>query len=368
MSAAKHTAVVIPAYKPDDRLPPYVEALKAAGIGKIVIVDDGSGKDYQPLFGQIPQDDVVHIISYEPNAGKGVALKRGMAYVKDECPDQLYILTADSDGQHTVKDVLRMAESMAENSEGVLLGSRDFSQPDVPFKSRNGNRITSTVFKLLYGIWVSDTQTGLRGFARDLLPMMIAVKGDRYEYEMNVLIECAHHKLPMRALTIQTVYENNNEGSHFRAVRDSVRIYSVILAGFFRFISASLISALLDFCLYLLLNNIFKAAFPGMEQELDFLFLHFVPHIALATIFARLLSGVFNFTVNRKFVFGDSASVKTSFPRYLAVFFLNMLLSAAFTSGLHIWLGVSDNLIKIPVDILLFFLSYTLQQRWVFKG
>jgi len=366
MNNANRTAVVIPAYKPDDRLPPYVAALREAGVGKIVIVDDGSGADFQPLFQSIPQDDVVHIISYEPNGGKGVALKRGMAYVQENCPEQAWVVTADSDGQHTVKDVLRMTEAMAENSDGLLLGSRDFNQPDVPFKSRNGNKITSTVFKLLYGKWVSDTQTGLRGFARELLPVMIAVKGDRYEYEMNVLIECAHRRIDMRALPIQTVYENNNEGSHFRAVRDSIRIYSVILAGFIRFISASLASFLVDYLLYLLINNLLKGA-PAMLQQANFLFLHFVPHIAIATVGARVLSGVFNFVMNRKFVFNDNASVRKSFPRYLVVFFMIMILSAALTSSLHTWFGWSDNLIKIPVDIILFFLSYTLQQRWVFS-
>lgn len=367
MNNANRTAVVIPAYKPDDRLPPYVAALREAGIGKIVIVDDGSGAAYQPLFQSIPQDDVVHIISYTPNGGKGVALKRGMAYLNQNCPEQAFIVTADSDGQHTVKDVLRMAEAMGEDSDGLLLGSRDFDQPDVPFKSRNGNKITSTVFKLLYGVWVSDTQTGLRGFARQLLPMMIAVKGNRYEYEMNVLIECAHQKLAMRALPIQTVYESNNEGSHFRAVRDSVRIYSVILAGFFCFISASLASFLVDYVLYLVINNVLKAAAPAMAQQVNFFLLHFVPHIAIATVGARVLSGVFNFVMNRKFVFNDKASVGKSFPRYLVLFFLIMILSAALTSSLHTWFGWSDNLIKIPVDIILFFLSYTLQQRWVFS-
>lgn len=358
-------AVIIPAYKPDDRLSPYVAALKEAGIGKIVIVDDGSGESYAPLFAGIPQDEVVHIISYVPNAGKGVALKRGMQYLLDHCPEQKYVVTADSDGQHTVTDVLRMVESLCEDDSGLLLGSRDFDQPDVPFKSRNGNKITSTVFKLLYGVWVSDTQTGLRGFSTKLLPTMIAVKGDRYEYEMNMLIECAHQRLPMRPLPIQTVYENNNEGSHFRAVRDSVRIYSVILAGFFRFISASLLSFLLDYGLYLLFNNLLKGV-PSMTGEMKLLFLRFVPHITIATVAARILSGVFNFTINRKFVFGDKGKVSHSFPRYLVVFLMNMVLSAAFTSGLHLWLGWSENLLKIPVDILLFFLSYRLQQNWVF--
>ena len=361
----RHTAVIIPAYKPDDRLPPYVAALKEAGVGKIVIVDDGSGEDFAALFAGIPQDEVTHIISYTPNAGKGVALKRGMQYLQDECPEMQYAITADSDGQHTVTDVLRMAESLREDDSGLLLGSRDFDQPDVPFKSRNGNKITSTVFKLLYGVWVSDTQTGLRGFSTKLLPTMIAVKGERYEYEMNMLIECAHQRLPMRALPIETVYENNNEGSHFRAVRDSVRIYSVILAGFFKFISASLLSFLIDYGLYLLFNLLLRNL-PGMADEVKVLFLRFVPHITIATVAARILSGLFNFTVNRKFVFGDKGKVSRSFPRYLVVFFANMILSAALTSGLHLWLGWSDSLTKIPVDILLFFLSYKVQQSWVF--
>ena len=223
-SLMRQSALLIPAYQPDDRLPPYVEALKAAGVGKIVVVDDGSGEKFQSLFRSIPQDEVTHVISYTPNGGKGHAMREGMRYLLDHCPEQRFVITADSDGQHTVRDVLRMIESLSENHEGLLLGSRDFSQENVPFKSRNGNRITSAVFKLLYGAWVSDTQTGLRGFERSLLPLMIDVKGERYEYEMNVLIECAQKRIPMRALPIETVYENNNEGSHFRAFRESARI------------------------------------------------------------------------------------------------------------------------------------------------
>lgn len=366
-NCAQRTAVIIPAYKPDGRLPPYVEALERAGVGKIVIVDDGSGDAFSPLFDQLPEDGVCHVIRYEPNGGKGVALKRGMAYVQEDCPEQDIVITADSDGQHTVADVLRMAESLAENSDGLLLGSRDFSQEHVPPKSRMGNRITSVVFRLLYGCWVGDTQTGLRGFARELLPTMIAVKGDRYEYEMNVLIECAALKLPMRPLPIETVYENNNEGSHFRAFRDSARIYGVIFGGFFRFIGSSLASFLLDYGLYLLFNNAFKAWAPALEHEFRFLFISVLTRILVATILSRVLSGVANFLLNRRFVFGDEGSMGRSFPRYLAVWLMNMLLSAGLTSSLHLWFGWSDNIAKVPVDILLFFLSYHLQRRWVFS-
>ena len=305
-TCAGRTAVVIPAYKPDDRLPPYVQALKDAGIGKIVVVDDGSGQDYQRFFEQIPEDGVSHVISYQPNCGKGVALKRGMAWLLDECPGQDIVVTADSDGQHTVEDVLRMAEDLARDPSGLLLGSRDFSQEHVPPKSRMGNRITSVVFRLLYGCWVGDTQTGLRGFHRDLLPAMIAVPGDRYEYEMNVLIECAA-------------------------------------------------------------MNLLKYFGTSLDRQVGVLFIRVVPHILIATVAARILSGVTNFFLNRSFVFTDKGKVSRAFLRYLGVFLLVMLLSAVLTSSLHLWLGWSDNTAKIPVDIVLFFVSYHLQRRWVFQ-
>lgn len=368
LDIASKTAIVIPAYQPDDRLPPYVAALRDAGFARVVVVDDGSGEAYDALFNAIPQDGVAHVIRYTPNGGKGVALKRGLAFVRDECPNCDYIITADSDGQHRVADVERMAQSLGDDASGLLLGSRDFSRKNksVPFKSRYGNRTTSIVFMLLYGHWVGDTQTGLRGFRRDLLPAMLDVRGNRYEYEMNALIAMARMKQPIRALPIDTVYENNNEGSHFRPLQDSLRIYGVIFGGFFRFISASVLCFLIDYGLYLLLNNLLKAVAPGLDREIRVLMFKWMPRIALATVLARIASGTTNFLINRKLVFGDDQSMRKSFPRYVAVCVLIVVLSAGLTSTLHLWLGWSDNMAKLPVDMLLFFLSYYLQRRWVF--
>jgi dolichol-phosphate mannosyltransferase len=312
------------------------------------------------------------ILRHPENRGKGAAIKTALAHIQtlteDYDPENPPLVgVMDADGQHLTSDMARVFEGAAAHPDKLTLGVRVVGK-EMPLRSRFGNSVTRTFFHLLTGAKVSDTQTGLRGFASGLLPTMIAVKGERYEYEMNMLIECARQRLPMRALPIETVYENNNEGSHFRAVRDSVRIYSVILAGFFRFISASLISFLIDYGLYLLFNNVLRAIAPALSQQFTLLMLQFIPRIAIATILARIISGVCNYTMNRKLVFKDTSSAKKSFPRYLAVFLMNIVLSAALVSSLHLWFGWSDNLIKIPVDILLFFLSYTLQQRWVFKG
>jgi len=366
-SFAHDTAVLIPSFKPDERLPSYIETLRRSGLYKVVVVDDGSGSAYRNIFDAIPQDGVVRILHEEPNRGKGAALKRGMEYLRDECPECAFIITADSDGQHTAADVLRMSAALHEDGQGLQLGTRDFRQAHVPWKSRAGNSITSAVFWLLYGHRVSDTQTGLRGFAKELLPTMISVKGERYEYEMNMLIACTTAKIPVRPLSIETVYENNNEGSHFRSVRDSARIYLVILSGFFRFVGSSTLSFLVDYGLYLLINNLLKAVFPSLYRQF-FLgtIVGLVPNVAIATIMARLGSGAFNFFINKRFVFGNPATVRKTFPRYLCVFIAVMLLSAVLTSTLHLWTGWSDNIAKIPVDLLLFFFSYRVQQKWVF--
>jgi putative flippase GtrA len=365
MTDLTNIGIILPSLDPDEKLRGVLEGLLEVGFRDILLINDGSKPENRHYFTDAaaahPEITLLH---HEVNRGKGAALKTAIAYYLANRPEGIGVVTVDGDGQHHKLDILACAESMAHSGE-ITLGVRDFDQPDVPWRSRFGNKITCGIFKFLVGMDVSDTQTGLRGFSSELLPVMIAVKGDRYEYEMNMLIECARRHLPMRPLPIQTVYENNNEGSHFRAVRDSARIYSVILAGFFKFISASLLSFVVDYALYLLLNLLLKNV-PALTGEVNVLFLRFVPHITIATVGARILSGLFNFTINRKFVFADRNKVSRSFPRYLAVFLLNMILSAALTSGLHLWLGWSENLVKIPVDILLFILSYKLQQNWVF--
>lgn len=367
---AGSVAILIPSYQPDGKLPPYVRALREAGFGRIVVVDDGSGDAYTPVFEAVAAQggEAAHVIRYAVNRGKGFALRTGMQHIQDTCPGCAFVITADSDGQHTVPDVLRMAEALAQDGEGLLLGSRDFSLAHVPAKSRMGNRITATVFRALYGQYVSDTQTGLRGFARALLPRFLQTKGDRYEYEMNQLIDCSIDGIPMRALPIETVYENNNEGSHFHPVRDSFRIYRVILSRFFRFIAASLLSFCLDYGLYLLLNNLFKENAPQLSGFVSFLPVRVIGHIALATVLARVVSSVFNYTVNKKYVFANRAAFLGTFLRYACTVAVVAALSMWLTSNLHLWFGWNDNFIKMPVDIALFFLSYYVQRRWVFGG
>ena len=171
----------------------------------------------------------------------------------------------------------------------------------------------------------------------------------------------------MRALPIETVYENNNEGSHFRPFRDSVRIYSVILSSFLKFIGTALVSWLVDYCLFVLLNLLLKKFFPGLEVSYQLWLVTITLRIAIAKVAARLASGVVNYSLNKKLVFEDKGSVKSSALKYVVVFVLNLLASVVLTSTLSRLTGISENIITIPVDIFLFIMNYFAQRAWVFK-
>lgn len=355
--AARQAVILIPSLEPDERLPGYVRRLKEAGFGRIVVVDDGSGEEYQPVFRQAESVEDTVVLRHEVNRGKGVALKTGYRYIMEHYPEISGVITADADGQHTVKDCIRLAEALEEKKRALYLGSRDFSLENVPPKSRSGNRITSAVFRILYGQYLPDTQTGLRAFRREELPFMAEVPGERYEYEMKVLIACSRAGIPMIPVPIETIYENDNEGTHFHPVRDSWRIYKVILGSFFMFAASSLACVAVDQGLFNLLN---LAVFHNGDAKNGTV-------ILLCTALARAASSVLNFLLNRNVVFKDRGNAGKAFARYAALCVFIMLLSAGGT-----WLlgrtGMSSTLAKIITDTVLYFASYHFQARWVFRG
>lgn len=355
----KRAVILIPSLEPDDRLPAYLRQLRERGFERMVVVDDGSSGKTQPLFDRMAQMDGVTVLHHDVNHGKGVALKTGYAWIRDNLPDITGVITADADGQHTVEDCWRLAEALAGGKRALYLGSRDFTLPIVPARSRKGNKITSAVFWALYGQYLPDTQTGLRAFRQEELPFMIDVSGERYEYEMNVLIACARASIPMIPLTIETVYENDNAGSHFHPVRDSIRIYKVILGSFIKFMGASIASFLIDQGVFALMEFVVLSRVGWAAASIQ----------GLSTLVARLVSAPCNFLMNRSFVFRFKQNTAITALKYAALAISLLVLS---------WLGVAllgvlgmprflDNLSKLIIDTLLYFLSYRVQNKWIFR-
>ena len=261
-----NNVVLIPALNPSETLIDYVQELISAGFERIVVVDDGSAAENQYIFSELEDNDQVFLLHHAKNYGKGRALKNGFNFIlnrwKDD-PSMRGIITADSDGQHLAEDVLRLSDALDRAEiETLFLGSRSFDYDFVPFKSKFGNKLTSGVFRLLYGKKIRDTQTGLRAISKEIVWNYLDLSGERFEYEINMLIDAARRHTCVKELPIKTVYINQNSETHFDPIRDSWRIYKVIFSNFFRYVISSLSSSLLDlaaFQLFVLLLSFLTA-------------------------------------------------------------------------------------------------------------
>ena len=334
--------VLIPAYQPDTALIPFTEDLVSAGF-TAVVVDDGSGAACAEIFTRLSGMEGVTVLTHEINRGKGAALKTGLRYIADHFPIPYTVVTADADGQHKVGDICRVCREAETSPEALVLGSRRFDG-QVPLRSRIGNTITRTVFRLTSGAKVYDTQTGLRAFSDELVPRMLAVSGERYEYEMQVLQTAARSGIPLREIWIETVYLDGNASSHFDTVRDSFRIYREIL----HFSGASLLSFCLDYLLF--------CCFLAVSGSL-----------VLSNVAARLISAACNYTLNRRLVFRSDAAVSASAPAYALLAALILLSGTVLLKGLSL-LGISGYLAKIAVEMVMFAVSFTVQRSWVFRS
>lgn len=217
--------VLIPAYEPDDKLICLVKKLNKKNVD-IVIVDDGSEKQYDDIFKSLEEYAVV--LKYKVNMGKGYALKYGINYIDKSIKGNYVVCTMDADGQHDVKDAFKLFDYCIDNPTELVLGMRLRDQK-VPFRSRLGNGITRYIFKKISKSDIYDTQTGLRCFSNVLVPYLLSINGNRYEYEMNVLLNLKKNNIQFHEIKIQTIYIDNNESSHFNTIFDSYRIYKDIL-------------------------------------------------------------------------------------------------------------------------------------------
>lgn len=334
------TIALIPAYNPTNTLIDLVKELSKNNI-KIIIVDDGS--DSKDIFKQL--ENKSYIIHHDKNKGKGRALKTGLAYIQNNYDNDYIIVTMDADGQHKVTDAIKICNYLKQHPNTLVLGSRKLDK-NVPIKSKLGNTITRNVYKLVTKKKIYDTQTGLRAFSTKLVDKLLKIKGERYEYEINVLLELSN-KIPIKEIEIETIYIDNNNSSHFNPVKDSYLIYKEII----KFSLSSITSFLLDFILY----SIFLITFKYTSYS-----------VQLSNIMARIFSASFNYTVNKKLVFNSNSNPAKSATSYaiLAIFILitNTCILTILTS-----IGINKLVAKIITEILLFIISYLIQHEFIFR-
>ncbi len=337
---------LIPAYQPGALLPSLARDLQQNGF-EVVVVDDGSGPDYGAVFDSTRP--YATVLSYPVNQGKGHALRHGLRWISSRCALPDVIVTMDSDGQHTVADAGRLARAALENPGTLVLGVRSFGR-GTPLRSRMGNKISSLAYRAASGVRLSDTQTGLRAFGAGMISWMMNIPGNRYEYEMNMLMESARSCVQLVQVPIATIYMDNNSGSHFHTVRDSALVFGNLL----KFAGSSLTGFAIDYSLYSGLTILLGGFGTAVA-------------VPVSNVTARLVSASANFAINKKLVFHSHADTARAGAQYalLACTILagNTVLLSFLVSGL----GVDKYAAKLVTELTFFGLSWLGQKYWIFS-
>lgn len=230
--------LVIPAFEPDLRLVELLTALYGSWAGPVVVVDDGSGERFSPVFERCRQLGA-QVVVRESRGGKGEALKSGFDAAGHLKPRPFGVVCADDDCGHLPKDILAVACSLAGAPGSLLLGCRDFSEPGIPGLTHFANFCTRTAVRLFCGVAVSDTQSGLRGLPIDFALRMCEEEHRGFEFEAAMLAEAERSGIEFVETPIDYTGDPTAPGSDFRPVVDTARILSVMLELFAKYALSS---------------------------------------------------------------------------------------------------------------------------------
>lgn len=344
----KLIGLIIPAFKPT----PYILDMVKTFIAKkymVFVIDDGNDPTFDSLFRSCEEQGAIRL-KHSKNLGKGAALKTAFSTLLNTYPQIDYAVTCDADGQHPIETVLSFCQQIMKNKlDTVYFGVRTLSKK-TPLKNRLGNAITRSLFQILYGVKIEDTQTGLRGIPRKEWQSLVTLPQQRFDYEMAMLIDFAKRNVSIESISIPSVYFDDGGVSSFRPFVDSVKIYQLMFHRLGGFIFVGLSSFALDWIIFLWL----------------FLEGYFLNYVFLTVLTARLVSGLYNYLLNFYFVFRSSHRHRTSISRYLVIYFFNLIVSVVVLEAIHLLNPNATIIGKIIVDLSLFFVTYVISKRWIF--
>ena len=349
--------VIIPSLNPNTELIDYVHNVLSKGLKPVIIINDGSDNSYDNIFDNLKQMPDCIVLKHEYNQGKGAALKTGYAYFLKHCHACAGVITADADGQHDIEDILKISKLLQENNiNQAILGQRDLYNKKVPLRSRIGNASSAILFSLLYGCNIPDTQSGLRGFSADLIPLMLSIKGERYDYEMTVLSYLKLKDIKTIKIPIKTIYIDNNKGSHYRTFYDTAKIFTRIISTFLRYTVSSFASAITDIA-------VFAICFFWLFTDISY-----AQKVFLCTVIARITSSIVNYYINHRVVFFSKMPHRSTVVKYYTLWCIQLLTSYFLILAFSSIVNINTVLLKYIIDLFLALISYQIQLRLVFKN
>lgn len=196
--------IVIPAKDEATRLAPVLQSLRQHGYKDIIVVDDGSSDQTANLAREYGCIVLQHLI----NLGSGAATQTGLEFASKQQAD--FILTMDADGQHVAEDIDHLVEEIQKGQWDVIIGSRFMNPTDgVPTSRRLFNRIASGVTWLITGVYVTDSQSGMKIMTGDFAKK-VEFHFNGFEFCTELFHIIRRNKGRFKEIPIQAIYTQDS--------------------------------------------------------------------------------------------------------------------------------------------------------------
>jgi len=188
----------------------------------VLVVDDGSTDRTLDEITRVPD---VHVVRHAGNLGKGAAIRTGLAWARERGYERA--ITIDGDGQHDPADIPGLSSESGLHPEAIIIGARDMRAGGAPPRSRIGLGLSNALMSILAAVRLPDSQSGFRSYpVASVLDLGLVSTG--FELEFEVLVRARMAGIPIRSVPVSVRYPgwNGPGSSHFRPVRDSLRIFA----------------------------------------------------------------------------------------------------------------------------------------------
>ena len=220
--------ILIPAYKPDNKLLKLIQSLKKIKNAEIAIIDNGNEAEYNELFDIIENEYKVIIIKVTKNKGKGYGIKFGINYLLKNSIDFKNLIFADADGQHTFNDISKMIDACknSDMAKKFIIGNRIHSSK-TPYKNLIGNKIFNFLMKKLKKIYHNDCLCGLRAISNINSSLLLQVPENGFDFEITSIYHLISKKIILDEVIIPATYHDNHK-SHFKIWMHSYQLIKLL--------------------------------------------------------------------------------------------------------------------------------------------
>ena len=347
--------ILIPAYRPDNSLLRLLRELDSMKLRKVVVVDDGSGAEFARIFDHISNEYGCKVVHHSVNLGKGRAIKTGFNYIMCHYPEALGCVTTDCNGSFLPEDIKKIVDTLIGNPSELIMGSRVLKgSADYVGKAVTGYKVLQLSFKYLVGFEIHDPQCVLRGIPISYMKKLMNVWGEGYEFDTKMITSCKKFQVGVREVGLSTKYEKRRNVYKYRTIKDNIPIYLT----FASYIFTSIIATVVDLVLFQVLKGLFNNISVLDDTAM---------YIPIATGLARTVSAFVNYKLNLRLVFRNKKNSIKTLRKWIMLVIVQAAISAAAVTIIHTLLPWTEEvLIKVPVDFILFFLSYYVAKEKVY--